>query len=110
MSRVAAGLAVLWFLAPICSASAADFTGVWKGSAEFPGGQVMELTYDLKMQGDKIVGTIESPRGKIEMSDGKVSGDQFTFNTKPRRCECGPRGKMVGRQNQNQRAHCRRRS
>ena len=82
MSRVAAGLAVLWFLAPICSASAADFTGVWKGSAEFPGGQVMELTYDLKMQGDKIVGTIESPRGKIEMSDGKVSGDQFTFNTK----------------------------
>jgi hypothetical protein len=60
---------------------AADFNGVWKGSVEFPDGQTRELTYTLKVDGEKLTGTIESPRGKIDFSDGKVTADGFTFNT-----------------------------
>jgi hypothetical protein len=63
-------------------AKPSSVSGVWKGEAEFPGGQKMELTYDLKQDGDKLSGTIESPRGKIEMSDAKLTSDGFTFVTK----------------------------
>ena len=78
----AAAVCVALFMMPISYVAAADFSGVWKGKAEFPGGQVMELTYDLKVQGDKISGTVESPRGKIDIADGKINGDEFTFSTK----------------------------
>src|ERR1700744_1756463 len=60
---------------------AADFNGVWKGPVEFPDGTTRELTYTLKVDGDKLTGTIESPRGKIDISDGKVTAEGFTFNT-----------------------------
>ena len=69
-------------LLPNVYLAAADFSGVWKGKAEFAGGQMMELTYDLKVQGDKITGTVETQRGKLEIADGKIKGDEFTFTTK----------------------------
>src|SRR5262245_20554234 len=59
-----------------------DLNGVWKGKAEFPGGQIMELTYTLKVEGGKLTGNVETERGKIEMSDTKLTDDGFTFNTK----------------------------
>jgi len=61
---------------------APDLSGVWKGQAEFPGGQMMDMTYTLKVVDGKLSGTIESPRGKIDMSDVKLTDDGFTFNTK----------------------------
>jgi hypothetical protein len=63
-------------------AKPSNVSGVWKGEAEFPGGQKVELTYDLKQDGDKLSGTIESPRGKIELSDAKMTADGFSFTTK----------------------------
>jgi hypothetical protein len=68
-------------LLSVAAMSAADFNGVWKGQAEFPDGQTRELTYTLKVEDGKLNGTIESPRGKIDISDGKVTADGFTFNT-----------------------------
>src|SRR5262245_33633579 len=59
-----------------------DLNGVWKGQAEFPGGQMMDMTYTLKVADGKLTGSIESPRGKIDMSDVKLTDDGFTFNTK----------------------------
>jgi hypothetical protein len=59
-----------------------DLNGVWKGKAEFPGGQIMEVTYTLKLADGKLIGSVESPRGKIEMSDTRLTEDGFTFNTK----------------------------
>jgi hypothetical protein len=59
-----------------------DLNGVWKGKAEFPGGQIMEVTYTLKVADGKLNGNVETERGKIEMSDTKLTDDGFTFNTK----------------------------
>ena len=59
-----------------------NISGIWKGQAEFRDGQKVELTYDLKQEGDKLTGTIESPRGKIDISDAKLTTDGFTFVTK----------------------------
>jgi len=78
----AAVVIVALMLSPIGSVAAADFSGLWKGKAEFTGGQMMELTYDLKVQGDKVTGTVETQRGKLEIADGKLNGDEFTFTTK----------------------------
>lgn len=67
--------------APLCQALAADFNGTWKGEVEFPDGQTRELIYTLKVDGEKLSGTIETSRGKLEINDGKVSGDSFKFST-----------------------------
>ena len=76
-----ASFAVWFALAALAIAAAADFNGVWKGQVEFPDGQTRDITYTLKVDGEKLTGTIESPRGKVEISDGKVTADGFTFNT-----------------------------
>ncbi|WP_034256989.1 hypothetical protein [Adhaeribacter aquaticus] len=58
-----------------CFAAALD--GKWKGA--FGDGQ-FEITLDLKVQGNKLTGTITSPRGENPITDGKVTGNEFTFN------------------------------
>ncbi len=73
-----------------------DLGGQWKGEAEFPGGQKMELTYDLKVDGDKVTGTVESPRGKIEIQNGKLTDDGFTFVTKRGDVEVKHEAKLDG--------------
>lgn len=61
------------------AASAADVTGKWV--AQVPGrqGQTMEQTFNLKQDGAKLTGTISSPRGDQEISEGKVDGDNISF-------------------------------
>lgn len=59
-----------------------DFSGKWKGEAKFLDGVTRELTYDLKLDGDKLTGSVESPRGTIDLSDVKMADDGFTFVTK----------------------------
>ncbi|HTQ39970.1 MAG TPA: hypothetical protein VMJ32_13155 [Pirellulales bacterium] len=79
--RCAPLFAICVFFLTVLVAAAADFNGVWKGEVEFPDGQTRELTYTLKVEDGKLSGTIESPRGKIDISDGKVDGEAFSFNT-----------------------------
>ena len=60
-----------------------DLNGKWKGDVKFPSdGQTRTLVYDLKVEGDKLTGSVTSPRGTIEMSDAKLSDDGFSFVTK----------------------------
>jgi hypothetical protein len=61
------------------SASAADITGNWKGTAETPNGTV-ERTFIFKQDGTKLTGETNSQfTGRSEITDGKVSGDDVTF-------------------------------
>jgi hypothetical protein len=87
MSRSMLGFAVSITVA-VCSSVAlaatapADFNGRWKGKTQRPDGTGIELVYNLKTDQDKLTGTIEGPRGKMTIDDGKVSGDGFTFSVK----------------------------
>jgi hypothetical protein len=72
-----------------------DFAGAWKGEAEFQNGQKIELTYNLKMDGDKLSGSVESPRGKIDMQNAKLTADGFTFVTKRNDVEVPHEVKLV---------------
>ena len=61
------------------TASAADISGTWKGTAETPAGTV-ERTFVFKVDGNKLTGETSSDRfGKSEIQDGKVDGDDISF-------------------------------
>ena len=60
----------------------ADPTGTWKWETE-RNGQKRETTLKLKLEGDKLTGTITGGRGKAEdvkIDDGKFKDGQVTFS------------------------------
>ena len=64
------------------TASAADVTGTWKGTAETPNGTI-ERTFVFKVDGDKLTGeTTSQMMGKSTITDGKIDGDNLTFTIK----------------------------
>jgi len=61
------------------SASAADISGKWKGTAEGPNGAI-ERTFTFKVDGTKLTGETESQMiGKSTITEGKVEGDKISF-------------------------------
>ena len=62
------------------SASAADVSGTWKGTADTPNGK-SERTFVFKVDGGKVTGETSSQMaGKSAIVDGKLDGDKLTFN------------------------------
>jgi hypothetical protein len=57
----------------------ADVSGKWEGTVVIPDGNPVPLTYDFKIEGDKLTGSIETPQGDLPITDGKVEGKTFTF-------------------------------
>lgn len=53
--------------------------GKWKGTASSPQGD-MELVFEFKVDGEKLTGTDTSPMGVIDISNGVVNGNDFTFD------------------------------
>jgi len=63
------------------TALAADVTGTWTGSMQTPDGNDFQLTFTFKQDADKLTGTVQGPQGDpIDISNGKVDGDKFTFD------------------------------
>src|SRR5215212_12137179 len=61
------------------TASAADISGNWKGTAEGPNGAI-ERTFTFKQDGAKLTGETNSQfTGKSTIADGKVEGDAISF-------------------------------
>ena len=57
-----------------------DINGRWLSKIEIPDGEPMELTFTFKVDGDKLTGKVESPMGEIDLTNGKVKGDEFSFD------------------------------
>jgi hypothetical protein len=70
------GIVVL--LALVGSALAADVTGKWVAQVEGRQGTV-ENTFNFKVDGTKLTGTMDTGRGESEISEGKVDGDVISF-------------------------------
>ena len=62
------------------SAQAADVSGQWL--AQIPGreGNIMETTFNFKVSGEQLTGTMENQYGERQISDGKVSGADISFS------------------------------
>lgn len=79
MGKLTAVLCVLLLTAAM-TLLAADVSGKWVAQAPGRDGQTREVTFNLKADGDKLTGTVSSPMGDREISDGKVNGDEVSFS------------------------------
>jgi hypothetical protein len=61
------------------SALAADVDGTWVAQVPGRDGQIRETTLKLKAAGNKLTGTVTTPRGEIEISEGKINGNDISF-------------------------------
>ena len=65
----------------VFSAAAADVTGKYTADVPGRGGNTMTQTFNLVADGDKLTGTVTTPRGDQQITDGKVSGESISFMT-----------------------------
>jgi hypothetical protein len=79
MKRIFFTTTALLFCFMVCFALVADLTGKWTGSLKAPDGNEYPLTYNFKVDGDKLTGTGESPQGTVDITNGKINGNDFTF-------------------------------
>lgn len=61
------------------AALAADVTGKW--TAQVPGrnGQTREATFNFKVDGSALTGTVSGRNGDMPIADGKIDGDTISF-------------------------------
>lgn len=74
------GIAALFLALGSMAALAADFNGKW--NAEVQGRNGMQtITFDLHVDGSTVTGKVTTPRGDMDISNGKVDGDNISFDT-----------------------------
>jgi len=56
-----------------------DPTGTWKWSVTGQNGQSRETTLKLKMDGDKLTGTISGRGGETAIAEAKLKGEEISF-------------------------------
>jgi hypothetical protein len=66
-------------LALLATAWAADVTGKWVAQSTRPDGTTSETTFNLKVDGTVLTGTMTTTRGESTISEGKVNGDEISF-------------------------------
>jgi hypothetical protein len=59
---------------------AADVTGKWTAEVAGRGGNPQTMTINLKAEGDQLAGTVSGRRGDNPISEGKINGDDISFN------------------------------
>lgn len=61
------------------TSNAQKLDGTWKGKMTTPNGE-FELTYTFKVDADSLTGNITSERGTRPIENGKVNGNNFSFD------------------------------
>jgi hypothetical protein len=60
---------------------AADISGKWTGDMPGRGGESASTTFNFKVDGEKLTGSMTGPQGEIPLQEGKVAGNQVSFST-----------------------------
>jgi hypothetical protein len=73
-------LATLFLALGSAAALAADFNGKW--TAEIPGrqGNTTTTTFTFKVDGANLTGTMSNQMGDMDITNGKVDGDNISFD------------------------------
>ena len=74
------GITLLFLALGSVSALAADFNGKWTGDVQGRNGNTQTLTFDFHFDGATLTGKITTPRGDVDLSNGKVDGDTISFD------------------------------
>lgn len=72
--------ATLLFALSSVAALAADFNGKWTAEVPSRMGGTMTSTFTFKVDGTKLTGTVSSQMGDAEITNGKVDGDNISFD------------------------------
>lgn len=59
---------------------AADVSGKWTADVQGRGGNTQTVTINLKADGDRLTGTVSGRAGDNQISDGKIVGDDISFD------------------------------
>ncbi len=73
------GLAVLLFALGSVTALAADFNGKWTAEVQGRNGP-QTISFDFHVDGSTLTGKITTPRGDMDITNGKVDGDNISFD------------------------------
>lgn len=73
------GLAALLFALGSVTALAADFNGKWTADVQGRNG-TQTVTFDFHVDGATLTGKVTTPRGETDISNGKVDGDNISFD------------------------------
>jgi hypothetical protein len=73
-------LAIGFVLLGIVFVCAADVTGKWTAQVPGRGGETRETTFNFKADGETLTGTMTGRGGDVPISNGKISGDDLSFN------------------------------
>jgi hypothetical protein len=77
--KILSAAALLLFACLACFAAIADLNGKWSGAFKTPQGD-FPVTYTFKVDSGKLTGVAESDQGSIQITDGKINGNDFSFN------------------------------
>jgi hypothetical protein len=74
------GITLLFFALGSVTALAADFNGKWTGDVPGRNGNTQTITFDFHVDGATLTGKVSTPRGDVDISNGKVDGDNISFD------------------------------
>jgi hypothetical protein len=74
------GITLLFLALGSVSALAADFNGKWTGDVQGRNGNTQTLTFDFHVDSGNLTGKITTPRGDVDITNGKVDGDNISFD------------------------------
>jgi len=63
----------------VALAAIADLSGKWKGSLKDPDGNNHNFHLVFKADGDKLTGTAQAEGDPLNIQEGKITGNDFTF-------------------------------
>ena len=58
----------------------ADVNGKWTGTLMGPDGNPIDVTYTMKVDGDKLTGEASAQDLTLKIDSGKISGNDFKFS------------------------------
>ncbi len=73
-------LSVCFVFAALSLVWAADVNGKWVASIPGRDGTPRETTFTFKVEDGKLTGTVSGRQGDTPISDGKIDGDNISFN------------------------------
>jgi hypothetical protein len=73
-------LVVILLCAIAIGALAADVSGQWVAQVPGRDGGMMDTSFNFKVSGEQLTGSMENQFGERQISDGKVSGNDVSFN------------------------------
>jgi hypothetical protein len=74
----------------------ANLTGKWGGLLKTDQGNEFRLLYNFRINGNELTGTAQTPDGEVQIKDGKINGEHFTFDVIVSGLEIDHSGKFYG--------------